>query len=226
MKRVPDKVIYFIRHGQSEGNKKGLLQSENDPLTELGKKQIALVAQRAPSLNAEVILSSTMPRALETAKAIAETTGLQIEEKKTLEEFRVPSMLEGLAIDSPESRAFHIELYENIHNKDWHYADEENYFDCHERAAEVVEDLKNREEKTVLVVTHGAFIRFILSTMMSHGAPDPATTTRLFYFMKKENTGITKIHYHERPLAAKATNWNMTIWNDYSHLSPEHRTIM
>lgn len=223
---APTKKIYFIRHGQSEGNSKLLLQGGDDPLTELGKAQAQAVAQRVLSLNAEVILSSTMSRALDTAKIIAQTTGLPLEERDSLREYMVPTMLLDLPITSPESDAFHTALYKNIHDPNWHHTDEESYYECHGRAMSVIDELKHRKEETIVVVSHGAFMRYILSAMMSHGEPDPTLTIRLFFFMKKENTGISTVLYFKDPELTMGNRWHMTVWNDYSHLDPEHRTMM
>ncbi|CUB52472.1 phosphoglycerate mutase [Bacillus thuringiensis serovar pingluonsis] len=70
--------ICLVRHGQTDWNFQEIIQGREDiPLNEVGKKQ---ASQSAAALQAEawdVIISSPLIRAQETAKEIAEATGLQ-----------------------------------------------------------------------------------------------------------------------------------------------------
>lgn len=223
MHAIPTKKLFLIRHGQSEGNIKKVFQDEHDPLTELGHKQVKKIAERAKKLNADLILSSPMVRALETARAIQEATNAPLEELELLREYRVPSSLVNSPINSKESDAFHRELFKNIHNPTWKYADEDNYFELHKRATDVMQVLKDRPERNIIVVSHGAFMSILLTAMMSEGEPDPITSTRMFRFLRKENTGLTVIDYMEHPFISNT--WRLRSWNDYSHLSAEEKTL-
>ena len=70
--------ICLVRHGQTDWNFQEIIQGREDiPLNEVGKKQ---ASQSAAALQAEawdIIISSPLIRAQETAKEIAEATGLQ-----------------------------------------------------------------------------------------------------------------------------------------------------
>ena len=64
-------TVYLIRHGQSEGNVRGVLQGRLDlPLTAQGHAQAMHVAARLAALPMETIFSSPLQRAAETAKAL------------------------------------------------------------------------------------------------------------------------------------------------------------
>jgi broad specificity phosphatase PhoE len=65
------KTVYFVRHGQSEGNVGMYFQGEKSPLTEFGRKQAAFVARRCKGLKIDAIISSSMERAQETAGIIS-----------------------------------------------------------------------------------------------------------------------------------------------------------
>ena len=70
--------ICLVRHGQTDWNFQEIIQGREDiPLNEVGKKQ---ASQSAAALQAEawdIIISSPLIRAQETAKEIAGATGLQ-----------------------------------------------------------------------------------------------------------------------------------------------------
>jgi broad specificity phosphatase PhoE len=217
MQITPDrKTVYFIRHGQSEGNILKHFQDANDPLSTLGRKQAQRVAERAKKLKGEVILTSPMSRALETAKAIQKATGLTLEENSNLREFLVPTSLQNKPIHSPEGDSFHAELFKNLNNPEWRYEDEENYLELHTRAVSVLDHLENRKENTVLVVTHGAFMSSILTVMLLEGQMNRFVATNLFRFLRKKNTGITRCEYFKNN--GEKMNWRLTTWNDHAHL--------
>jgi len=63
--------FYFIRHGETDWNKQRLLQGSSDiPLNETGKEQAHLAAENSKHLPIDLIVSSPLSRALETAEII------------------------------------------------------------------------------------------------------------------------------------------------------------
>jgi len=70
------KKLYFIRHGLSEMNKSGhYAGTVETPLSEEGRKQAKLAGQKARTMDLDLIVSSPLSRALETAQIIAEEIG-------------------------------------------------------------------------------------------------------------------------------------------------------
>lgn len=64
--------IIFVRHGEAEGNYERIFHGiTNSELTEKGKKQAEKVAQRLKNENIDIIYSSSLKRAFDTAKYIA-----------------------------------------------------------------------------------------------------------------------------------------------------------
>src|SRR2546427_92120 len=74
-----DKVVYFVRHGQSEDNVAPVFQSPDSPLSAVGRAQAARIAARASKLAFEVLLASPYRRAQETAEVIGNVTGKALE---------------------------------------------------------------------------------------------------------------------------------------------------
>jgi len=73
------KIIYFVRHGEAEGNVSLRFQSPETPLTDIGHQQAMIVAKRCKGLDAELIISSSMARAKQTADYIKAETNLSVE---------------------------------------------------------------------------------------------------------------------------------------------------
>jgi broad specificity phosphatase PhoE len=89
------KTVYLIRHGQTEANTGGPYFGDRDKLTTEGRAQAGKVAERCTKLPLEVILSSTMDRAVETAAIIANACGISHESFDEFKESREPASLHG-----------------------------------------------------------------------------------------------------------------------------------
>src|SRR3989339_659141 len=85
--------IYFVRHGESEGNVKHTFagQRENTPLTELGRQQAKQAALDLLNHNFKIdrVITSPLKRAYETAQIIAKEAKLssQIEIDERISEY-------------------------------------------------------------------------------------------------------------------------------------------
>jgi len=64
------KYIYFVRHGESQANAEITGIGMDSPLTEKGREQAGFIAERCKRLPIQVIISSTMNRARETAEVV------------------------------------------------------------------------------------------------------------------------------------------------------------
>ena len=60
-----DKVVYFVRHGQSEDNVAPVFQSPHSPLSEVGRTQAQRIAARVAKLAFDALLTSPYQRAKE-----------------------------------------------------------------------------------------------------------------------------------------------------------------
>ena len=80
--------LYFIRHGQSRGNAESFVADASSHLTPLGVTQAEKSGQELKSLSIDLIVSSPMTRARQTAETISEQIGLSKEKIVILEELR------------------------------------------------------------------------------------------------------------------------------------------
>ena len=65
-----NKKIYFVRNGECECNTKPIRQTVESPLTEKGREQASQVSNRLSKLGFDTLVSSTYPRAMQTAGEI------------------------------------------------------------------------------------------------------------------------------------------------------------
>ena len=95
-------TLLIIRHGETPLNVARVLQPPDTPLSDHGHAQAAALAQRLQadhSLRPVALVSSDLPRALQTAQAIAAACGLALHTSPLLHE-RNFGDLRGLAYDT------------------------------------------------------------------------------------------------------------------------------
>ena len=71
--------LILVRHGETEHNLAGIVQGWSDSeLSERGRQQVARLAERLKTFEADAIFSSPLQRAMTTAQRIAGATGLEV----------------------------------------------------------------------------------------------------------------------------------------------------
>ena len=211
------KIVYFIRHGQSEANGNKIFQGADSPLSPRGREQARFVAERMRNTDAQVILSSPMPRAHDTARAIVETTSLPLEVHPDLRELLPPSSLVGKSYEGPEGTEYTRQRVLHHGDMNYRYEDEDSYADLHARATAILSMLEARTEDKLMVVTHAGFMRVVMTAMMTEGEPNPYIAGRLMRFLMPENTGITVFRFN--PTVELRTRWRLLTFNDHAHLA-------
>jgi broad specificity phosphatase PhoE len=86
--------LYLIRHGQSEANQartEGRIEGYDPPLTSVGEEQARRLGERMAAYGVDVIYSSPLQRAYNTAKAIADITKHDITVVDDLQEINEPA---------------------------------------------------------------------------------------------------------------------------------------
>jgi len=209
------KTIYFVRHGQSEGNIGPIRQTAETNLTAKGREQANFVANRCAKLPIDIIISSTMTRAHETAEVINAKINKPIEYSDLFIERRRPSEVLGKPKDDPIGVEATRLTEENFHLPDFRFSDEENFADLKIRAERALDLLVQRPEEKILVVTHGYFTK-VLTAYITFGPNLTSQECKSFIrTFHTENTGITVFGYDQ----TKTTDpWFMWVWNDHAHL--------
>jgi len=205
--------VYFVRHGESEGNKRRIHQREEIPLSEKGKEQAELIAERLREVGIDIIYSSPYLRAKQTAKIIAEKLNLKIEYWDELKERRNPSELEGLNYSDPKALEIKKIIKENELKPDWKFSDEESFNEVLARAKRVEERLlQQHEAENILCVSHVKIIFMIVLNMLFQDKLTPEVFWQFYYHSRLMNTGITHLEFEEE------SGWSLVTWNDITHL--------
>ena len=163
-------MIILVRHGETEGNARRVMQVAATPLSEVGLAQAERVAQRvAREWSIAAVLSSDMPRAHMTAQAIARRTGAPLETSPLLHE-RNFGTLRGTAYaaltvnpfapdyEPPEGESFPV-FYARV-----------------ERAFALVRERQRAHAGVLVVVTHGGVCSALAlrHLQLAEGAAVPA----------------------------------------------------
>lgn len=205
--------IYFIRHGQSEGNKKQVHQGENVSLSEKGIGQAKAVAQRLKNHDINAIYSSPYLRAKQTAETISKELDLPIEYWEELKELRRPSELEGLEYSDPKASEIKEIIKKNQTIPDWKYSDDESFNDLVTRAKAVEKHISEHHEgQNVLCVSHIQIMVMIVMQIIMQEKLTPEVFWQFYYHCRQKNTGITHVSYND------TFGWNLVTWNDTTHL--------
>ena len=212
MSEEKNKTIYFVRHAESEGNKQpDYFQSQASKLSQKGEGQAKILADRISKIDIDIILSSSLPRAQQTAETIAKKTAKRIHYTDLLCEVKLPSIYYGKHRDADEIAKLQQLFEQNKFNPDWRTADEENIEDRKERARKILELLLSFAEENLLVVTHGTILRITIAYMIFGEDFTRREYHKFVPFLQASNTGITVCTYR------KQEGWRMLTWNDRAH---------
>lgn len=148
--------VYIVRHGQDTDNASGILNGWRDTsLTELGRSQAQETAEKLHQYNIDIICSSPLKRAQETANIIAGELGID-------KIIVVQDLIErnfGIMAGKPvkDIRKYTDKIIEGDKvNYFLEVEGSESYPDLLTRAKKVLEEIKEKyPDKNILIVTHG-----------------------------------------------------------------------
>ncbi|MEK7638982.1 MAG: histidine phosphatase family protein [Patescibacteria group bacterium] len=186
--------IYFVRHGETGGNVAHRHQVEHTPLTPEGIVQAHHTAEVVKAYEPTHLLSSTLVRALETARIIGEVCDLVPETSPTFIELMRPDDLYGYHHFSPQSLWFYVR---------WYYGQSkggESYEAVRKRINEAKSHLATyKEDARIAVVSHSVFINLFLAHLCDD---DPLTVfdaARVFTdILRMKNASVVPLLFDSR----------------------------
>ncbi|MBE6714926.1 MAG: histidine phosphatase family protein [Ruminococcaceae bacterium] len=145
--------LYAARHGKTDWNALDRIQGRTDnPLNDQGVAQASLLGENCRDLGIDLIISSPMIRALDTAKAVALTTGAPIIIDDRLIE-------QNYGIYEGQHR-FCDGFLQNKRQFAYKYPGGESMMMLAQRVYNFLDEVKeNYSDKTVMVVCHGGVLR-------------------------------------------------------------------
>ncbi|OGG87720.1 hypothetical protein A2592_03285 [Candidatus Kaiserbacteria bacterium RIFOXYD1_FULL_42_15] len=211
---MASQLVYLVRHGATLANIENRVQSFEEPLSELGSKQAEALAERCSHLEFETLIASDMLRTRETASFISEKTDHEIILEPLFREITRPAKFEGLSRDSIEYQTFLADELKHMDDPNWNYFEGELFASVSKRALDALAYLENRQEKSLLVVSHGLFLRYLVATVLTEKNLTTDIWHHLSQTMQMHNTGITIL---KRDI--ETNTWSLRTWNDHAHFA-------
>lgn len=205
-----DKSIFhfvFLRHGESVGNVESRWQGQSDyPLTTMGRAQAQALAERwkEESAKFDLVITSPLVRAKETAEIIASALDVKVESDPVWMERNVGEMT-GLTIEEIRlhPRPTFITPYDaigGVGEGDWV---------LFLRAGQALYNLLRRPAGRYLIVSHGGLLNQLMHAIVGI-APHADPSGVRFRF---DNTAFARVFYlpHQH-------RWAIETLNDHMHL--------
>ncbi len=197
-------TFYFVRHGQTDHNLRGIVQGRgvDAELNTTGHAQAEAVAQRLADVPLDAMYASTLRRAMQTAEVIAQAhTSTPLHFEADLEEMAW-GVFEGAPI-TQDVRQMLDAVYQRWRNGAYDYRIDggESIVEVQERGHRVVQQLLKRHRgETVLVVTHGRFLRVLLATLLEEYG------LRRMHEIKHANTAVNVLTWRDGRFSARLLN--------------------
>lgn len=181
------KSFYFIRHGQTDLNLKGIVQGRgvNSPLNESGFKQAAAFYNAYKDIPFDKIYTSTLLRTHQTIEPFLSNNNISVEQLEGLDEISW-GIYEGQEQNESIMEGFQI-LVESWRNNelDVRVDNGESPNELVERQKQAIEYMLTKvDEKNVLVCMHGRALRIMLCHLtnvpVSQMDDFPHTNTALY----------------------------------------------
>lgn len=202
-------TIYIVRHGETEWNRQGLLQGHSDSLlTAKGEQQAKQIAEELKDVHFHEVFSSDLLRAKRTAEIIALERKIAIKTTQALRE-RFYGRFEGKPYrEINEALATLLLQYEQVSDQllsRLQLADTETIEQAAARFITFLREIAvGFKGKTLLIVTHGGVMRYLLIHLgfATHATLPTGAIGNLGFvklksdgvdFFVKETKGIAKI---------------------------------
>jgi alpha-ribazole phosphatase/probable phosphoglycerate mutase len=163
--------LYLIRHGETESNRLGLALGQQDvPLNEQGIRQVERLCRALEDEPLTAIYSSPLGRTLETARAVAEPHGLDVQIDERLIEMDIGE-IDGLTFAEVRERyPGLLEAWVSDEGPARPMPGGERLMDVQERVWLAANELAARHgEEAVAAVTHNFVILTLLARVLGIG---------------------------------------------------------
>lgn len=151
------KNVYFVRHGETIANLKGVVAGGQDdsPLTDKGKIQAAETAEALKGIRFDLVASSPISRTIDSAEIIADRFGIESDNIVQVPEFTERDV--GDYTGRPKAKYFAFEKSGGESG--------ENTQIMQDRVRSGLRWLKQQDFSNALVVTHNGTIRMIRTVL-------------------------------------------------------------
>lgn len=196
--------LILVRHGETVHNVNRITQGWSDSdLSERGREQVLRLAERLKELQPTALYSSPLGRAMSTARAIAEATGLEIVQLDDLREMNY-GRWEGRAF--ADIRVEDEEIYRRwIADEECRCPEGESHADVRRRMLRAFETIHREtvNSERAVAVAHGTAIRIGAMALLDL----PLMSAMRF---AQDNASFNLF-------VRRGEQWLLKIWNDTTH---------
>lgn len=199
------KEIYLVRHGETDYNRKKIIQGSgvDASLNDRGRHQSQALFNYYQHINFEVVFTSALIRTHQTVSPFIKR-GIQWEQHPNINEMNWGTH-EGKP-GTPEMKAKYNAMIAEWAKMNFHARLEqgESALELSDRISIFLDHLKGRDEQTILICSHGRAMRCMVCLMKDQ----PLTEMENY---KHSNTGLYRIIYD-------AETFHFELENDVKHL--------
>lgn len=194
--------LILVRHGETLHNVSGVTQGWNDSaLSEAGERQIRQLAERVVRYQPTALFSSPLPRAVSTANAISEITGLEVQLLEDLREMNYGEWEGQSFLTIRAAQADHFRRF--VDDPACPCPGGESHLDVRSRMQRAFETIADGRPQRVIAVSHGTAIRVGATALLNL---DVSVSRQLAV----DNASINLF-------IRRGDRFVLKLWNDTSH---------
>jgi glucosyl-3-phosphoglycerate phosphatase len=149
--------LVMWRHGETDYNATGRMQGHLDAaLTEVGRNQARFAVPALARFSPDIVVTSDLRRAMDTATTFTESTGVPLRVDKRLRETSLGLWQGMTTTEIDEQWPGSLQVWQT--DPTWTPPGGESRLEVAARAAEVVADLDESTEQTAVLCAHGGLI--------------------------------------------------------------------
>ncbi|MFC1524784.1 histidine phosphatase family protein [Planctomycetota bacterium] len=197
--------FFLVRHGETQWNKQEIFRGLKDiPLNKTGLNQARALAQNLKNIPLDLILSSPLKRARQTAQEISKLQGIQVRNEPTFIDINF-GLWQGV------SKALVKEIYPRLYRQ-WltqphkvKFPKGETLYEARQRVVRTLMKLaRQNQAENVLIATHRVICKIILCIVMGRDNSH-------FWRIKQDTTALNIFSYNNK-------KWLIERLNDTLHL--------
>lgn len=196
-----DKTIYFIRHGETEYNKLGIVQGSgvDSELNDKGRQQALAFYNNYKDVNFELVVASALQRTHQTIAPFLENKNVPFEKTPLINEINW-GIHEGKKYQVSMKGDYEKMIKEwSIGNFHASLTDGESAQSLADRLQQFLDKIVLRPEKEILVCTHGRTLRCMMCLVNKQHLREMEN-------YKHHNTGLYKTHWKNGAFAVELSN--------------------
>ena len=216
---MAQKIVYFVRHGETILNAKSIRQGPDGPLSDKGRAQVLETAKKflLEKERPEVMVASPFERTRETATIISKELGnMPIEYSELLIERKNPTEIVGHSGAEETVQQIVDRIDKSYHDDSLRFSDEENFVDLRDRAKKLLEYIAARKENRLIMVTHGIFLKMVICYMLLGDALTASEYNNLSHLNPMSNAGVTICSYTTSLF--RKPQWKLLVWNNLEYV--------